>query len=148
MRGSTVLSRKFLKRTAIAGAGLAGFAALSIVALWELNRAFPPPLPAKLTVSTEVQDRDGQLLRAFATPDGYWRLETRLDQVDRQFVDMLVTYEDKRFWDHRGVDVLALCRAAGQLVTSGHIVSGGSTLSMQLARLIEPRDSRSLSSKI
>src|SRR6185369_11978443 len=97
---------------------------------------------------TEVQDRDGQLLRAFATPDGYWRLETRLDQVDKQFVDMLVTYEDKRFWDHQGVDVLALGRAAGQLITSGHIVSGGSTLSMQLARLIEPRESRSLGSKL
>ena len=61
---------------------------------------------------------------------------------------MLVTYEDKRFWDHDGVDVLALGRAAGQFVTSGHIVSGGSTLSMQLARLIEPRESRSLGSKI
>ncbi|TIO99344.1 MAG: penicillin-binding protein 1C, partial [Mesorhizobium sp.] len=45
-------------------------------------------------------------------------------------------------------DLLALCRAAGQLVTSGHIVSGGSTLSMQLARLIEPRDNRSLGSKL
>ena len=143
-----MLSKKFLRRTGIAAASLAGFAAIAAATLWELDRAFPPPLPAKLTVSTEVQDRDGQLLRAFATPDGYWRLETRLDQVDKQFVDMLVTYEDKRFWDHRGVDVLALCRAAGQLLTSGHIVSGGSTLSMQLARLIEPRDSRSLGSKI
>ncbi|WP_292266384.1 penicillin-binding protein 1C, partial [Mesorhizobium sp.] len=73
---------------------------------------------------------------------------TRLDQVDKQLVDMLVTYEDKRFWDHEGVDVLALARAAGQFLNSGRIVSGGSTLSMQLARLAEPRDSRSLGSKI
>ncbi|RUX00528.1 penicillin-binding protein 1C, partial [Mesorhizobium sp. M8A.F.Ca.ET.023.01.1.1] len=137
-----------MRRAAIAGASLAVVAAIATAALWELDRAFPPPLPATLTVSTEVQDRDGQLLRAFATPDGYWRLETRLDQVDKQFVDMLVTYEDKRFWDHEGVDVLALARAAGQFATSGHIVSGGSTLSMQLARLIEPRESRSLGSKI
>ncbi|MEP6564274.1 MAG: penicillin-binding protein 1C [Mesorhizobium sp.] len=143
-----MLSRKFLHRTGIAAASLVGFAAIAAVTLWQLDRAFPPPLPAELTVSTEVQDRDGQLLRAFATPDGYWRLETRLDQVDKQFVDMLVTYEDKRFWDHEGVDVLALARAAGQFATSGHIVSGGSTLSMQLARLIEPRESRSLGSKI
>ncbi|WP_287381953.1 penicillin-binding protein 1C [Mesorhizobium sp.] len=106
-------------------------------------------MPAgELTVSTEVQDRDGQLLRAFATPDGYWRLATRLDQVDKQLADMLVIYEDKRFWDHEGVDVLALARAAGQFLKSGRIVSGGSTLSMQLARLAEPRDSRSLGSKI
>jgi penicillin-binding protein 1C len=143
-----MLSSRFIRRTAITIASLAGLAGISIAALWELDRAFPPPLPARLTVSTEVQDRDGQLLRAFATPDGYWRLETRLDQVDKQFVDMLVTYEDKRFWDHEGVDVLAIGRAALQFATSGHIVSGGSTLSMQLARLIEPRESRSLASKV
>ncbi|WP_245478421.1 penicillin-binding protein 1C [Mesorhizobium sp. M4B.F.Ca.ET.049.02.1.2] len=143
-----MLSRKFLRRSAIAAACCVGVVALSTATLWQLDRAYPPPLPEKLAVSTEVQDRDGQLLRAFATPDGYWRLETRLDQVDKQFVDMLVAYEDKRFWDHDGVDVLALCRAAGQFVSNGHIVSGGSTLSMQLARLIEPRDSRSLGSKI
>ncbi|MER9874238.1 penicillin-binding protein 1C [Mesorhizobium sp. M0195] len=143
-----MLSRKFLRRAAITGTSFAGLAAITAVALWQLDRAFPPPLPAALTVSTEVQDRDGQLLRAFATPDGYWRLATSLDQVDKQFVDMLVTYEDKRFWGHQGIDVLALARAAGQFATSGHIVSGGSTLSMQLARLIEPRDSRSLGSKI
>ncbi|WP_287308619.1 penicillin-binding protein 1C, partial [Mesorhizobium sp.] len=75
-------------------------------------------------------------------------LATRLDQVDKQLADMLVIYEDKRFWDHEGVDVLALARAAGQFLKSGRIVSGGSTLSMQLARLAEPRDSRSLGSKI
>ncbi|WP_292509572.1 penicillin-binding protein 1C [Mesorhizobium sp.] len=143
-----MLSRKILRRSAIAAAPLAGFAAIAAATLWQLDRAFPPPLPAALTVSTEVHDRDGQLLRAFATPDGYWRLATRLDQVDRQFVDMLVTYEDKRFWDHEGVDVLALARAAGQFLTNGRIVSGGSTLSMQLARLTEPRDSRSLGSKV
>lgn len=143
-----MLSRKFLRRAAITGISLAGLAAITAFGLWQLDRAFPPPLPAALTVSTEVQDRDGQLLRAFATPDGYWRLATSLDQVDKQFVDMLVTYEDKRFWDHQGVDVLALARAAGQFAASGHIVSGGSTLPMQLARLIEPRDSRSLGSKI
>ncbi|TIM07833.1 penicillin-binding protein 1C [Mesorhizobium sp.] len=148
MRGSAVLAKKFLRRSAIAAASLSGFAAIAAATLWQLDRAFPPPLPAALTVSTEVQDRDGQLLRVFATPDGYWRLATRLDQVDRKFVDMLVTYEDKRFWGHRGVDVLALARAAGQFVTNGRIVSGGSTLSMQLARLTEPRDSRSLGSKL
>ncbi|MET3577766.1 penicillin-binding protein 1C [Mesorhizobium robiniae] len=137
-----------LRRSAIAAVSLAGFAAIAAGGLWQLDRAYPPPLPAAATVSTEVQDRDGQLLRAFATPDGYWRLATRLDQVDKQLVDMLVAYEDKRFWDHQGVDVLALARAAGQFVTNGRIVSGGSTLSMQLARLAEPRDSRSLGSKI
>ncbi|WP_192365063.1 hypothetical protein, partial [Mesorhizobium mediterraneum] len=65
-----MLSRKILRRSAIAAASLAGFLALSAATLWQLDRAFPPTLPAALTVSTEVQDRDGELLRAFATPDG------------------------------------------------------------------------------
>jgi len=136
--------RKF---TIGAAAGVACLV-LGALVLWQLDRAFPPPLPEKLTVSAEVLDRDGQLLRAFATPDGYWRLATDLDHLDKPFLDMLVTYEDKRFWAHRGIDFLAIGRAALQFATSGHIVSGGSTLSMQLARLIEPRESRSLAAKV
>ena len=122
--------------------------AIAAAGLWQLDRAYPPPLDSQTATSAEVLDRDGQLLRAFATPDGYWRLPTSLDKVDRNFVDMLVAYEDKRFWDHPGIDLLAIGRAALQLVTNGRIVSGGSTLSMQLARLIEPRDSRSIASKV
>ena len=142
------VSQKALRRLALgAGAALA-CSALAIATLLALDRAFPPPLPETLPVSAEVLDRDGQLLRAYAAPDGYWRLATRLDQVDPPFVDMLVAYEDKRFRDHAGVDPLALARAAFQLVTHGRIVSGGSTLSMQLARLIEPRDGRSVAAKL
>ncbi len=128
--------------------GAAAGLTLAAATLWQLDRAFPPPLPERITVSAEVLDRDGPLLRAFATPDGYWRLATDLDRVDKPFLDMLVAYEDKRFWDHRGIDFLAIGRAALQFATSGHIVSGGSTLSMQLARLIEPRESRNLAAKL
>lgn len=142
-----VRSKALRRLTAAAAAGAAALA-VAVAALWTLDRIFPPPLPQELTVSAEVLDRDGQLLRAFATPDGYWRLSAGLDQVDRNFVDMLITYEDKRFWNHEGIDVLALGRAALQFVGNGRIVSGGSTLSMQLARLMEPRDSRSIASKI
>lgn len=137
-----------LRKLAIGMAAGAAGLALATTALWQLDRAFPPPLPETPSVSAEVLDRDGQLLRAFATPDGYWRLETDLDQIDGQFLEMLVTYEDKRFWDHEGIDLLALGRAALQFAGNGRIVSGGSTLSMQLARLIEPREGRSIASKI
>jgi len=137
-----------LRKLAIGTAGGAVLVALGSVGLWQLDRAYPPPLPEKLTVSAEVLDRDGQLLRAFATADGYWRLATGIDKVDKAFIDMLVAYEDKRFWDHSGVDVLALGRAALQFAGNGRIVSGGSTLSMQLARLIEPRESRSIWAKL
>ncbi|MBB5702794.1 penicillin-binding protein 1C [Ochrobactrum daejeonense] len=134
-------------KIAIGGAGILGIAAVATVGLDWLDRAFPPPLPERLTISTEVMDRDGELLRAYATPDGYWRLNTRIEDVDPKFVKMLIAYEDKRFYDHGGIDLRALLRAAVQLAGNGRIVSGGSTLSMQLARLIEPRESRSFGSK-
>ena len=140
--------KKWLRRTMIAAACLPVLAALAWIAFEALDTAFPPPLPEKLAVSTEVTDRDGALLRAYATPEGRWRLAVTLDQVDPQFVKMLVAYEDKRFFDHAGVDFIALARAFTQFVSNGRIVSGGSTLSMQLARLIEPRDSRSLGQKL
>lgn len=140
--------RKGLRRLAIFAGAAVGFVVIAVSGLRMLDRAFPPPLPEKLEVSAEVLDRDGVLLRAFATKDGYWRLPVSLDQVDKGFVDMLVAYEDKRFWDHEGIDPMALGRAATQLASNRRIVSGGSTLSMQLARLIEPRESRSIGSKL
>jgi penicillin-binding protein 1C len=112
------------------------------------DRAYPPPLKVAEVTSREVLDANGELLRAFATPQGRWRLSTTIDQVDPRFVRMLVAYEDRRFYDHGGIDVIAIGRAAWQLVTHGRIVSGASTLSMQVARLIEPRANRSFSAKI
>ena len=139
---------KYARRIARWTTATAALTALAAGSLYALDRAYPPPLPEKLVLSGEVVDRDGQLLRAFATPSGHWRLGVSLDQVDPQLVKMLVAYEDKRFWEHEGVDALALGRAAQQFVTNGRIVSGGSTLSMQLARLIEPRTERSFASKL
>lgn len=115
--------------------------------LGALDRAYPPPLDPPVT-SVEVVDRDGALLRALATPEGAWRFKVNLGDVDPHFTEMLIAYEDRRFRSHRGVDLLALGRAAMQFVTNGRIVSGGSTITMQLARLIEPREQRSLSAKL
>jgi len=86
--------------------------------------------------STAVVDHDGKLLRAFTTPDGRWRLPVSVQNVDPRFIAMLLAFEDRRFQSHHGVDFEALGRAAVQWVTSGHIVSGGSTLTMQVARLL------------
>ncbi|MBS0564418.1 MAG: penicillin-binding protein 1C [Proteobacteria bacterium] len=93
-------------------------------------------LPA-LTVATsaEVLDRDGTLLRAFTVTDGRWRLDP--GPVDPLFTAMLLDYEDRRFYRHAGIDPLALARAAAQALWHGHVVSGGSTLTMQVARLLE-----------
>src|SRR5262245_30055827 len=98
--GSIVLSRKWLRRLGIAATGAAAFVAFAWAGLEWADRTFPPPAAFTIPVSTEIVDRDGNLLRAFATPDGRWRLAANLDEVDPNFVKMLVAYEDKRFWDH------------------------------------------------
>lgn len=87
--------------------------------------------------ATEVRDRDGALLRAYTVGDGLWRMSVTPDRVDPLFLRMLVAYEDRRFHVHAGVDPVAALRAAGQGVRAGRIVSGASTLTMQVARLLE-----------
>ncbi|SEW45434.1 penicillin-binding protein 1C [Cognatiyoonia koreensis] len=94
-----------------------------------------PPLTVE--VSAEVLDRNGDLLRAYTVADGRWRMTLGLDAVDPDYLAMLVRYEDKRFYDHNGVDMIAMLRSAGLALKHGEIVSGGSTLTMQVARLLE-----------
>src|SRR5690606_1024407 len=107
----------------------------------------PPPLAAAEQVSATVVDRDGNLLRAFTTPEGRWRLPVRIEEVDPRYISMLLAYEDRRFWDHWGIDPLAVARAAYQFVRNGHIVSGASTLTMQVARLLDGEHVRTLPGK-
>lgn len=93
-------------------------------------------LPVVLSeTSVEVRDRNGHLLRAYQVGDGIWRLTP--GPVDATYLTMLKRYEDKRFQSHAGVDLLAMLRAVGQAVWNGRPVSGGSTLTMQVARLLE-----------
>ena len=94
-----------------------------------------PPVVSETSV--EVRDRNGQLLRVYTVADGRWRLAVTPDQVDPGYLNMLVAYEDKRFYRHAGVDPLAMVRAVGQALWHGDVVSGGSTLTMQVARLLE-----------
>ncbi|MEN9894557.1 MAG: penicillin-binding protein, partial [Pseudomonadota bacterium] len=137
-------ARKPVLFLAMAGSALA----VTVLGLQALDAAFPPPLEQARVVSREVVDADGRLLRAFATPDGRWRLNVATKDVDPQFVAMLIAYEDQRFYQHHGVDPQAMLRAAWQMLTHGRIVSGGSTLTMQVARLLEPGQKRSLTTKI
>lgn len=126
--------------------------AIALAVTWAsleiLDKAYPPPLEVVTQTSKEVMDRDGNLLRAFAIPSGHWRLAASHKDVDPQFIDMLIAYEDQRFRDHNGIDPRAMARAAVQLASHGRIISGGSTLSMQVARLIEPRTERSFIAKL
>src|SRR5882724_10932870 len=138
------------RRTArFAAAGLfAIFAISGLFAAWVLSLG-PLPLASAREVSTTVVDRNGKLLRAYATADGRWRLPVDARTgVDPGYLKLLLAYEDRRFYSHEGVDPLALGRAAFQLFSRGRIVSGGSTITMQLARLMEPRRQRSVYAKL
>ena len=117
-------------------------------AAWWVASLGAAPLGKDLEFSASVVDREGRLLRAYATGEGRWRLPATVADVDPRFFDVLFAYEDKRFRAHHGVDALALMRAAYQLASSGHIRSGASTLTMQVARLLEPRSERSLPAKL
>jgi penicillin-binding protein 1C len=112
------------------------------------DQNFPPPDPATLSLSQTVVGRNGELLRPYAVDGGRWRLPVKLAEVDPLLQRMIIAYEDKRFYDHVGIDPVASLRALKQLVISGHIVSGGSTLTMQVARLLEPREDRSVKAKL
>jgi len=98
--------------------------------------------------STEMRDRDGALLRLYTVADGRWRLSVSPDAVDPRYVAILIAFEDKRFFRHGGVDPLAVARAGAQALMSGRIVSGGSTLSMQVARLLEDSGTGRLPGKL
>ena len=132
---------------------LVGIAATVVIvacafAAWVISLG-PLPLDQAKRVSTTIVDRNGKLLRAYAMEDGRWRLPVDAKRdVDPTYLKLLLAFEDKRFHSHGGVDPLALTRAAFQLITSGHIVSGGSTITMQLARLMEPRRERSVYAKL
>ncbi|MDR3471213.1 MAG: penicillin-binding protein 1C [Devosia sp.] len=143
-----------MRRLAFAGVVAAGLAMAGAVVGHAEMRDIVAHLPATpalatLPVSIEVVDRRGQLLRPFTTDGGRWRLPVEPGQVDPRFVRMLIAYEDQHFETHGGVDWISMLRAAGQFVgAGGRIVSGGSTLTMQVARLIEDERTRSLGAKI
>jgi penicillin-binding protein 1C len=106
------------------------------------------PLGEGLAYSVLVVDREGRLLRPYTTPEGRWRLPATRENVDPRFLQLLLAYEDKRFNAHHGIDPRALGRALAQLIAHGRIVSGASTITMQVARLLEPRAQRSFTTKL
>jgi penicillin-binding protein 1C len=95
-------------------------------------------LPAADGAGAVVLAADGSPLRAFAGRDGVWRYPVAVDEVSPHYIEALLTYEDRWFRRHPGVNPFALVRAGGQWLANGRVVSGGSTLTMQVARILEP----------
>ena len=120
-------------------AGLAAALGVMAATALVLDAAFPPPAIGKSSLSRVLLADDGTILRVATTGDGKIRLATDMSAVDPRFIRLLVVYEDRRFYSHAGVDPLALARALWQWAWAGRIVSGASTLTMQVARLLEPR---------
>src|ERR1700744_4162976 len=118
-------------------AALFGVFAL-IVSAVVLDRLFPLPEPGRSAAATLVVARDGTPLRAFPQGDHIWRYPVTLEQVSPRYIDALLAYEDRAFWWHPGVNPASLLRAAWQRLRYGRIVSGGSPLTMQVARILDP----------
>ncbi len=118
----------------VAALALLVLAALIVLDDWVARTKLPG---LELETAVTVLDRNGNLLRAYTVESGRWRLPVTLAEVDPLYIKMLVTFEDKRFYSHAGVDPWALLRGLKQFMLNGRIVSGGSTLTMQVARLLE-----------
>lgn len=111
--------------------------------------AWAIPLPERLTArsSVVVHYADGSVAHASLSEDEKWRIDLPLAEVDPDYLEAVVQLEDERFWVHPGIDPIAIARAMGQNLEAGRVVSGGSTITMQLARMAEPRP-RTLTSKL
>lgn len=118
---------------------------LLIALLWLADRLWPLPLP-KDDLARVVLAEDGTPLWRFADANGVWRYPVTNQQVSPYYLEALLTYEDRWFYSHPGVNPLALVHASWQNLRGARVVSGGSTLSMQVARLLDPH-SRTLPGK-
>ena len=131
----------WLKRLAI---GLA----VALAAVFVLDKLFPPPIENGRVVSVLVSDHEDRPLRAFPLENGTWRFAADLDEIDPVFIEALLEVEDQRFWTHGGTDWVGMVRAVLSSASAGRVVSGGSTITMQTARLLEPRPKRTIGAKL
>ncbi len=104
---------------------------------WYISQ--PPEIGRLKDVSRVLRSNEGHILNLSLTKNGYWREPVTLSEVDPKLIDLLVAYEDQRFWEHKGVDLKAVARASGDLLKYGKITSGASTLTMQTVRLLDNR---------
>ena len=130
--------RRWMLRAAAVFAASGALALAAFTVLW-FAYPFPAEKLARWPASPVVTDRDGRTLLALVGRDDQWRFPLRLDHVSLHLVKATIAVEDKRFGDHIGVDLFAVCRAGGQNLKAGHVVSGASTLTMQVCRMMDDR---------
>ncbi len=120
-----------------------GLAIIVLVGFWVSlpGRLFNDPC------SYVIEDKDGKLLNASIAADGQWRFPHN-EIVPEKFKTCIITFEDKRFYYHPGVDPFAVIRAVGKNIKHTGVVQGGSTLNMQVIRLSQKSSKRSLWNKL
>jgi penicillin-binding protein 1C len=119
----------------------------SAIAMLIIARVWPLPDGFFAPGSTVVEFRDGSPAHVFLSPDEKWRIGVPVQEIDAAYLRALIRLEDKRFGWHLGFDPLAMVRALFLNLTRGRVVSGGSTITMQLVRVREPRP-RTVASKL
>ncbi|WP_414154344.1 peptidoglycan glycosyltransferase PbpC [Pseudomonas sp. BNK-43-a] len=144
MPGASIVRPRTRSARILRGIGITVLS--SVVLLWLADRLWPLPMPGD-DLARVVLAEDGTPLWRFADADGVWRYPVSPEEVSPLYLEALLTYEDRWFYDHPGVNPLALARAAWLNLRGGRVVSGGSTLSMQVARLLDPHD-RTLAGKL
>jgi penicillin-binding protein 1C len=102
----------------------------------------PPDLGRLSETSQVIRSETGQIMNLRLTSKGFWREKVVLSELDPDLIRTLIAYEDQRYWNHHGVDPLALGRAVFDYLKSGKISSGASTLTMQTVRLMDPNLAR------
>lgn len=130
--------RRWLRRIALS---LACILLLGILSLLTLNALFPFPLEKldQRPSSPVVTARGGEEILSITGRDGHWHMPVQLSHVSCWMTQATIAVEDQRFEDHPGIDPVAACRAAIQNATNLRVVSGASTLTMQLCRMASPR---------
>ncbi|MHA7901328.1 MAG: penicillin-binding protein 1C [Henriciella sp.] len=131
----------WLKRSAL-------ILAVALTTIFVFDKLFPPPIERGRVVSVMISDREDRPLRAIPLDNGTWRFAADLDEIDPVFIEALLEVEDQRFWRHGGTDWVGMARAAISSASAGRVVSGGSTITMQTARLLEPRPERTIGAKL
>ncbi len=120
---------------------------LGYIALLILDKIYPPDLSKFNNISQIATDRNGKWLRVYLSSDDKYRIKTRHQDLPDDYLKLLINYEDKDFYQHNGIDISAVFRAAWQNMKAGEVISGASTISMQTARLLMPQP-RNLKGKI
>ena len=114
------------------------FAAAALFILFILlNWLFP--VPSKIEYSTIITDNKGEVVHAYLTKDQQWRMKTELSEISPLLRKTIIEKEDRYFYRHPGINLLAVCRAFAKNMFHGKRTSGASTITMQVARMLEPK---------